>query len=198
MSGNSIPTDKVNILGAEPNSLEEYQQKASFFNQFKKIFEAQGDIYHATQFQAKWAEEQRKELLLRKRVEFKNVTKLWSKIKITFNSISNDIVTLWLNKISNLHGESYARTLGVFFGLIIPGIYLILLCSLGRISFSAEFDLNLFWKYFEFVNPAHSMKFIDEENEIKGGAILVDFIGRVFVSYAIYQFISAFRKHTKK
>lgn len=249
VSGNSIPTEKVYILRAEPNSIEEYQQKASFFNQFKKIFEAQGDIYHATQFQAKWAEEERKYLRLQRKKEksdippfckwhslkqiwkwiikilrillspfkkfgalisqFKIIRKIkrcwcrfknraWRKFKINFNPTSNDIFTLWLNKISNLHGESYARTLGVFFGLIIPVIYLILLWSLGRISFRAEFDYNLFWKYFEFLNPAHSMKFIDEECEIKGGAILVDFIGRVFVSYAIYQFIAAFRKHTKK
>jgi len=196
VSGGSIPTDNVHIIGATKNSLEWHQQKASFFNQFKKIFEAQGDIYHATQFQAKWAEEQRKELRLRKKQEYADAKKpvWWSKIKIFFNTTSNDRLTLWLNKISNLHGESWARTLGVFFALIIPAIYFSYLLAL-KVPLD---NCGLLWKYFEFLNPAHSMKFIDENTTVKNGAILLDFIGRIVVSYGIYQFIAAFRKHTKK
>jgi hypothetical protein len=53
-------------------------------------------------------------------------------------------------------------------------------------------------KYFVLLNPAHSMKFIGENKEITEAAIPIDFIGRIVVSYAIYQFIVAFQKHTKK
>jgi hypothetical protein len=234
ISGISIPTNNVYIFGSEQNPIEEHEQKASFFNQFKKIFEAQGDIYHATQFQAKWAEEQRKYLKLQRKREISAIgissfyiafnkirswivscfefilkplsllwdwiekTKFWKRVKIFFNSTSNDIFTLWLNKISNLHGESWARTLGVFFLLIVPFIYLLFLWRIGRAFTSTEFDCNLIWKYFEFLNPAHNIKFIDVTKEVNGVAILIDFIGRIIVAYGIYQFIAAFRKHTKK
>jgi hypothetical protein len=194
VSGGTLPANNVHIIDAETNSIKEHEQKASFYNQFKKIFEAQGDIYHSTQFQAKWAEEQRKELALRKGDEYKNAPKLWAKIKITFNSTSNDIVTLWLNMLSNLHGESYLRTLGAFFLIFIPIIYFILL----RLMDLPINDKEMICKYFVFLNPAHSMKFINENKEITGAAIPIDFIGRIVVSYAIYQFVAAFRKHTKK
>jgi hypothetical protein len=239
VSGNSIPNN-VQIVKAlnfsiieETDSLTCHQQKASFYNQLKKIFEAQGDIYHATQFQAKWSEEERKYLKLQRRREISGIgfstfyialnkfiswisscikfifkplsllcrniekTNFWKRVKIYFNPTSNDIFTLWLNKISNLHGESWVRTLGVFFLLIVPFIYLLFLWRIGRAFTSTEFDCNLIWKYFEFLNPAHN-KFIDATKEVNGIAILIDFVGRVFVAYGIYQFIAAFRKHTKK
>lgn len=199
VSGDSIPTQNVHILGAEPNSIEEYQQKASFFNQFKKIFEAQGDIYHATQFQAKWSEEQRNELKLRKKEEYKNVEKpiWWSKIKVFFNTTSNDRLTLWLNKISNLHGESWVRA---FFWILALGLifYLPYLFSIGRLFTPGKFDFNLIGYYFEFLNPTHKFNFINEGNIANGLTVFIDVVWRIIVAYLIYQFISAFRKHTKK
>ena len=199
ISGDSIPSQNVHIFGVEPNSIEEHQQKASFFNQFKKIFEAQGDIYHATQFQARWAEEQRKELKLRKKDEYKNVEKpiWWSKIKVFFNTTSNDRLTLWLNKISNLHGESWVRA---FFWILVLGLifYLPYLYSIGCLFPPGKFDFNLIGYYFEFLNPAHKFNFINEGNIANGLTVFIDVVWRIIVAYFIYQFISAFRKHTKK
>ena len=199
VSGGSIPTDNVHIINAESNSLKEHEQKASFFNQFKKIFEAQGDIYHATQFQAKWAEEQRKELGLRKKEEYKRVgkMKLWLRVKIFFNSTSNDIFTLWLNKISNLHGESWARALAFLFVSAIF-FYLLYLLTICRLFNGNSIDWNLFGYFFQYFNPAHDIRFIDENLKINGWTVFVDYLGRLFVAYGIYQFIAAFRKHTKK
>jgi hypothetical protein len=89
---------------------------------------------------------------------------------------------------------NWARTLGVFFGIVILVIYFFYLVALG-------IPLNncaLFWKYFEFVNSTNSMKLIDENIKVERAAILLDFFGRIVVAYGIYQFIAAFRKHTKK
>jgi len=201
VSGGSIPTNNVHIIGAKENSIEEHEQKASFFIQFKKIFEAQGDIYHATQFQAKWAEEQRKELQLRHKQEYARGQKpvLWSRIKIFFNTTSNDRFTLWLNKKSNIHGESYLRAL-VFIFISALVFYFFYLLSIQRLFSGNPIDWNLFGYLFEFINPAHKLNFIEgnKTETINGFTVVADFVGRVFVSYGIYQFIAAFRKHTKK
>jgi hypothetical protein len=197
VSGGSLPTNNVHIVGAGFGSKEGFEQKASFYNQFKKIFEAQGDIYHATQFQARWAEEQRKLLNLIHKQEFIENPNRLPKIRILFNSTSNDRITLWLNRLSNLHGESYLRAL-VFIALSALAFYLIHLCAIGRLYWGGEFDPNLLGYYFEYWNPAHKINFIAGDEKISGGAVAFDFVGRVFVSYGIYQFIAAFRKHTKK
>lgn len=186
VSGDSIPIRNVHIIGTETNSIEEHQQKASFFNQFKKIFEAQGDIYHATQFQAKWADEQRNLLEL-----------IHQKEKGWFNTTFSDLWILKLNKWSNLHGESWPRAFGWIVGLGLV-FYLIYLLSIGRLFTPNEFDFNLVGYYFEFLNPAHKFNFINEGNTASGWNVFIDIAWRIIVAYLIYQFIAAFRKHTKK
>lgn len=186
VSGSSIPTNNVHIIGAKQNSIEEYQQKASFFNQFKKIFEAQGDIYHATQFQAKWAEEQRKLLELIHKGE-----------KEKFSTTFSDLWILKLNKWSNLHGESWPRAFAFVCGFALF-FYLLYLVSIGRLFNGNSFDPNLIGYYFEYLNPAHKLNFIEDNQKINGWTVAIDFFGRIFVAYGIYQFIAAFRKHTKK
>lgn len=186
VSGGSIPISNVHIIGTTPKSTEEHQQKASFFNQFKKIFEAQGDIYHATQFQAKWADEQRNLLEL-----------IHQKEKGWFNTTFSDLWILKLNKWSNLHGESWPRA---FFWILVLGLvfYLTYLFSIGRLFTPGKFDFNLIGYYFEFLNPAHKFNFINEGNIANGLTVFIDVVWRIIVAYLIYQFISAFRKHTKK
>jgi len=186
ISGGSIPIKNIHIIDAESGSIEEYQQRTSFFNQFKKIFEAQGDIYHATQFQAKWADEQRKLLKLIHKGE-----KGW------FNTTFSDLWILKLNKWSNLHGESWPRAFIWILGLGLV-FYLTYLCSIGRLFTHGEFDFNLMGYYFEFLNPAHKFNFINEGNIANGLTVFIDVVWRIIVAYLIYQFISAFRKHTKK
>lgn len=186
VSGDSIPTKNVHVFGKETNSIEEHQQKASFFNQFKKIFEAQGDIYHATQFQAKWADEQRNLLEL-----------IHQKEKSWFNSTFSDLWILRLNRWSNIHGESWPRAFGwiLVLGLV---FYLPYLYSIGRRFTPGKFDFNLIGYYFEFLNPAHKFNFINEGNIANGLTVFIDVVWRIIVAYLIYQFIAAFRKHTKK
>ncbi|HZL08938.1 MAG TPA: hypothetical protein VFC65_02985 [Prolixibacteraceae bacterium] len=186
ISGGSIPKENIQIINTVQNSIEEYQQKASFFNQFKKIFESQGDIYHATQFQAKWADEQRNLLEL-----------IHKKEKGWFNTTFSDLWILKLNKWSNLHGESWPRA---FIWIMSLGLvfYLPYLFSIGRLFTPSKFDFNLIGYYFEFLNPAHRFNFINEGNIANGLTVFIDLVWRIVVAYLIFQFIVAFRKHTKK
>ncbi len=197
--GEPFPINNVQIRNSKPDKLETHRQMASLCNQLKKIFEAQGDIYHASQFQSKWAEHQLKALKLQRSDELKDAEKpkLWSSFKIYFNTTSGDIYTLWFNKLSNLHGESWPRALGLIVG---SGIcfYMLYLLSLGKLFNGNDFDPNLMGYYFEYLNPVHKINFIDENAKINGWTIAIDFVSRIVVTYGIYQFIAAFRKHSKK
>lgn len=197
--GEPFPISNVQVLNSKSDKLEDHRQIASLCNQLKKIFEAQGDIYHATQFQAKWAEHQQEVLKLQRIEKLKDVEKpkLWSKIKIYFNTTSGDIYTLWLNKISNMHGESWPRAFGWIMGLGLA-FYLLYLFSIGGLVTTNELDFNLIGYYFEFLNPAHKFNFSNEGNIASGWTVFIDVAWRIIVAYLIYQFIAAFRKHTKK
>jgi len=74
-------------------------------------------------------------------------------------------------------------------------LYLLTICRLFN---GNSIDWNLFGYFFQYFNPAHNIRFIDENLKINGWTVFVDYLGRLFVAYGIYQFIAAFRKHTKK
>lgn len=53
-------------------------------------------------------------------------------------------------------------------------------------------------QFFEFLNPLHKIDYFTGENKQAGfGAYLVDYIGRTFVGFGIYQTVQAFRKYGK-
>jgi hypothetical protein len=119
------------------------------------------------------------------------------------NTSIQDKVILYLNRISNNHGESWIRAL-LF--LLYTSITLFLLFYFRGIDnapfvwgwesfdcFLLAFTEGLKY-YLIMLNPAHSFKDIDLLSlNIYG--YFVDALSRIFISYAIYQFVSAYRKH---
>jgi hypothetical protein len=49
-------------------------------------------------------------------------------------------------------------------------------------------------QFINFLNPAHSINYIDELNPFYGIPYVFDFLGRIAVGYGIYQTVQAFRK----
>ncbi len=196
MSGGTVPLENIVIYGEKPNTLPWEEQKVSVYNQLKKIFEGQGDVYWSTYFQAKTAEHQEKLLRLRRKRE-----------KALFNTTFWDLRTFQLNRWSNLHGESWGRALA--FTLVTPiPIYLFFLLVGCRLFLPPVFAWKFFWifidwnflgYYFNFLDPIHRINFLEDMGvKLTGWSYIADFFGRIVVGYGIYQFIAAFRKHGKK
>ncbi|MFW5872291.1 MAG: hypothetical protein ACOCUT_04215, partial [bacterium] len=200
ISGGTIPSKNIVIIDDKGNELdtgnvETHSQKASIYNQFKKIFESQGDAYRAAQFQAKWAEHQK--LVLEKAFEKeKKSLNLWKIIRHLKNEKAQDISIFWFNQKSNRHGEDWFQAVKFILAVSIP-TYILFLTFSGRCFTSEPFDCSLIGYYFEFLNPVRKASFI---NDIQPPsiAVIVDFIARLFIAYGLYQFIAAFRKHGRK
>ena len=110
----------------------------------------------------------------------------------------NDYIIHWLNSISNKNEKSWVR--GIFFTLIIAGIFFYsAVLSTDRYYFSFDLlNLTDFYDclklYFEFLTPNHKVAFLDNFDSTPL-TYLIDFAGRAFTTYGIYQTIQAFRKH---
>ena len=200
ISGGTIPSENIVIIDDQGNELnretiETHRQKASIYNQFKKIFEAQGDTYRAAQFQAKWAEHQKILLEEAFKVEKKSLN-LWKIVRHLKNEKAQDISIFWFNEKSNRHGENWFQAIKFILLVSIPA-YVLFLTLLGRCFTSESIDLSLIGYYFEFLNPVRKASFIDEIQP-NWAAVGVDFISRILIAYGIYQFIAAFRKHGRK
>ena len=235
--GTEIPEDKLTILdnGIKPikihdlniDKIQFFKQKSEFYNQFKKIFEKQGNTFNAGVYNSKWAENQEKLLLLsigkdenflKARTDFRSFLKSFSLLLIKQNiAVRQDIFTFNLNRISNKHGESWIKTIGfilapifILFIFYVTSIYY----DLITISDFQDDNITLVWNrdvfdeyffhlkdFFSFLNPARRLDFF---KPIKGlGYIsftsnLIDFITRIILAFGIYQLIAAFRKNAKK
>lgn len=113
-----------------------------------------------------------------------------------FKRFNNYFIFL-LNKISNDHNMSWL--IGVVFTTVVGFIFFYsALISTNCVEASWNINLELFifylGQYFNFLSPLHSMDLFlyDYPNT---GTIILDFFGRIFVGYGIYQTIQAFRKH---
>ncbi len=138
MSGVSVPQENIVIHGEKPNTLPWEEQKISVYNQFKKIFEGQGDVYWSTYFQAKTAEHQKCVLIHR------------HKDKTDKNRpIRFDIWMFWLNGWSNRSGESWERVF-LFTMAVGAAFYSLFLWSVGRLFQFTPMDWDLAGKYFQF------------------------------------------------
>ncbi|WP_296318909.1 pentapeptide repeat-containing protein [Winogradskyella sp.] len=108
-----------------------------------------------------------------------------------------DKATLWLNGISNNHGNSYFRA---FLFIIIVGWFFFYLSFISTENY--EFTLNIsLWEFnkglssfVQFLIPTHKFNYLGEEINLTPCYYVFDFLGRIFVGYGIYQFIQAFRK----
>lgn len=123
---------------------------------------------------------------------------------ITLGSHPKEKIVLWFNKISNDFGCNWLR--GALFTFV-SGIvfYCLYLLTLGDIPVSFGWNgwpefwqaLNLFGSYFvKFFIVTHELDFMSFACP---GAMsyLLDFVGRIFIGYGIFQTIQAFRKYGK-
>ncbi len=115
------------------------------------------------------------------------------KIKSTFENY----FILFLNSLSNKNGRSWLR--GIFFTTIIAGLFFyVAVLTTEKYSFAFSLpqaeDINYCLKlYFEFLTPTHTVQFMDCLGS-NPWTYLLDFLGRAFIAYGIYQTIQAFRK----
>jgi hypothetical protein len=112
-----------------------------------------------------------------------------------------NLFLLYLNILSNKHGTSWWR--GVLFTLSI-GLFFFYISILSTENYEISIK-NISWvdftscvKYFfTFMLPTHSIDYLNNERP-KMFFYLWDFLGRIFISYGIYQTIQAFRKYKTK
>jgi hypothetical protein len=121
------------------------------------------------------------------------------------NATGAEKIMLFLNRISNEHGLNWVK--GIIFTFITSVIfYSTYIFSLpekpfkwGYINF-AEFStaISTITKYyFIFLSVVHNYDFVKNANP-NGLSLFLDFLGRIFIGYGIYQTIQAFRKYGKK
>ncbi|MFA9213527.1 MAG: pentapeptide repeat-containing protein [Candidatus Methylacidiphilales bacterium] len=116
------------------------------------------------------------------------------KIRSTFENY----FILVLNSISSKNGRSWLQ--GIVFTLSIAGLFFYFaILTTDRYSFTFSFpnieEINDCLKlYFEFLTPTHKVQFL-EDLGTNPWTYLLDFAGRAFIAYGIYQTIQAFRKY---
>ena len=110
-----------------------------------------------------------------------------------------DKFILRTNQISNNHGLSWHIAFFWLLGFTILW-YTLVKYNIGETQFAPELIGSEIGKFISFINPAH---YFDKVFKVKNdlyttNALLFDGLSRITSSYFIYQFISAFRKYTRK
>jgi hypothetical protein len=110
-----------------------------------------------------------------------------------------NLLLLYINTFSSKHGTSWWRGVKFTFGIGLLFFYLSIIATDNYIfGFCNLNDFTTCVKYFfTFILPTHGIGYLDSENP-KMFYYLWDFLGRIFVSYGIYQTIQAFRKYKNK
>lgn len=190
-------TDKV--LNNESNSHALFEQKTAVYNQFKKIYENQGDVVEASVFHAQAMHWQQKLLWRQFRHDKEG---FWKRVKLFSENIG-----FRLNWFSNNHGESWlvalVFTIGVGLVFFIASIWGLTHWGDGKTLWDNIHKLP------GFMLPTHSYDYLSKDIiettkatyphlKVNLWHTLWDFMGRIFVGYGIFQFISAFRRHGKK
>lgn len=221
ISGGRMP-QSIDIQGVEENKNpdEYYNQKVAVYNQLKKIFDNQGDIFQSSFYQAKASENQARLLKHKSGINIEYIKTQSHNILKTKSLIVKEKLlspnawerlTFWLNEISNNHGESWSRALKftLFSGLLTFVLYLFsnkYLLDVSIILHPSKIQWNIDWKFikdnfhyfFDFLNPTHKSDLIKEAKNPSAWSGLWDLLGRISIGYGIFQLISAFRKHSKK
>lgn len=184
---------------------EEYQQKISLYSQLKKIFDGQGNIIEGSLYHSRAMVYQQK--LLSQEIKTNSTWKSWL-LELRLNTLA-----FQLNKISNNHGESWWRSL--WFTAIITLLTFVAATWSMKYHFSPDYlftkqgwqfltDLQLitdiFFKLPGFFLPTHKLEYLSEGTGYSPtfAHYCWDIISRIFIGYGIYQFISAFRRHSRK
>jgi hypothetical protein len=187
------------VLNNQSHSNVLFEQKTAIYNQFKKIYENQGDVVEASVFHAQAMHWQQKLLWRQFRHDKEG---FWKKVKLFFENIG-----FRLNWFSNNHGESWL-------------VALVFTIGVGLVFFTASIWGLTHWGDFKTLNdhihklpgfmlPTHSYDYLSKDIvgttqstypnlKVNLWHTSWDFLGRIFVGYGIFQFISAFRRHGKK
>ncbi|MDO5979208.1 hypothetical protein [Flavivirga spongiicola] len=123
--------------------------------------------------------------------------------KVSKSDFWNNKIILGLNRLSNFHGISIRNAF--FLALII----ILVFHSLNVLSFeSVEFGYKDWGEFkdivsneirylFSIANPAHKLSSLAPVNEITGWTYMTSFFSRIFIGFAFYQFVAAFRRFGK-
>jgi hypothetical protein len=197
ITGTHLPKSNIAIYnpvapGTPVAKKEEYEQKTSIYNQFKKIYENQGDVVEASWYHAKAMENQQALLQLIYRAE----PRPWYK-KI-LGEKGFDLFGFRLNRFSNNHGESWRRA--IRFVLLGSGImYSLYYLSVHyREPFGFGATGRFFGDYFSFLDITHRIDFHVPKEQLNGWSKFLDYFGKLVIGYGLYQLIAAFRRHGKK
>ncbi|GAB1442980.1 hypothetical protein MASR2M39_18170 [Ignavibacteriales bacterium] len=208
---------------ADESNSESPYQKASLFNQLKKVLERAGDTYGSSLLQSEWADNQLKYLSLvrikklgkvkrtNKTVSQKGFIKkikdkiivICSRGKRSFKrvfaniQINQDILSFKINKYSNNHDENWVKALVWILGFSVL-FYLLSLLAQGEFCKGLEGGWELVGNYFGFLNPLNDTNFVDDKSKSSACAVVVDFFAKLFLGFLIYKFLRAFRKYGKK
>jgi hypothetical protein len=198
VAASHMPDDKTFCLpNGEKNPAKIAQQKRLAYGQFKKIYEAQGDIAGSLQYLAYEMDAYREQLNLEKTQP--RLSNTWWRKKQAWDNRA-ERVTLWLNKYSTGYGNNWLR--GLCMTVLSMAICFTVFCWM--LGFSIGNDWELFGKLISYA-PQYLNLFRDLDSvawikEIKPQASIVwyarlwDFISRIIVAYFAYQTIQAFRK----
>lgn len=121
-------------------------------------------------------------------------------LKYVFENDWQTPFSLWLNKMSSNYGINWARSLSLIlvigfvlffiYSVSVPGVEL----NLRHLNLK---NFNYYLRYyFEFILPIHRFDFMISNPN--AAMVIIDMIGRIFIGYLVYQFISAFRRFGKK
>ena len=127
---------------------------------------------------------------------FKKTYCKWIKMHVW--SLNFTKLSLFLNKVSNNYGLSWAR--GVAFTFIV-GLLFFHLVVIFTQEYKLSFNLCLTGPFFKFLNPLRHFEVTDifsSKATVSGAGYVSHFFGRIMISYGYYQTIQAFRKYGRK
>ncbi len=124
----------------------------------------------------------------------------WNMLKSNF---WNNKLVLMLNRVTNFYGISIRNS---FWTAV---IFIVLFHSLNVLFFSSyELGINSWEEYGQIVsknfrylfiiaNPTHKLSSLAPDGEITNATYVISFFSRIFIGYAYFQFIAAFRRFGK-
>ena len=170
------------------------KNKRETFRILKQEHISQNNVVHSIEYKTLEKETLRNELRIKLAEE--NMSHVLKNAK--YLEIKLDQFNLWLNKCSNNHGSSYGRAFA-FIVLVGWPFFFGSVMATSKYEFTSTFSLMAFWDgltYFvQFLLPTHKFEYLGDGVQYGTLFYVFDFIGRLFVSYGIYQFIQAFRKY---
>jgi len=146
---------------------KDYEQQRLILNQFKKIFENQGDSVRASEYHAQELD------VYKKQLRFKEKPWTW--------------LILWLSSITSDFGQNIWKPLAS----LLTVHYWLYMWTLGVNAIDIKNCQEVIHYYFYLANPLHQYIFCND------WTIIIDILMRIWSSYMIYNFIRASRRFIK-